>query len=426
MSLGRQAPKRLTRCLQYLRAPQYYARQLDGIRSFSSTTSVLEGDLKSTSEKPTSEPTILPTSSDGKDARPPAEKLVGSRRRRVALKSSANIPFEQLPYQCFQEARKVLQADREEKLQQISSEREKIRRLEEKVATDPKEEFSRQTRLKAMRKFLEDLKILADINDPAIKKRFEDGQGDMNRPIYRYLADREWRSYRRRLLVQRITQMSIVPDVLPHFDPTAEVRLAFLNRVVHPGDFVDSRVSEVPPRLRVHLFDKGERLFSLVVIDSDVPDLERDQFDYRCHFLAANIPISPSTTSVPLSRLADDTQIILPWLPPYAQKGSPYHRLSVFLVEQPEAKVLDAQSTKEHVKREGFNLRSFLDKHSLKPIGAHLFRNKWDEGTAEVMGRLGIDGADTEFRRRRLEPVHKMPLPLKKKKNRPGLASKRL
>lgn len=43
----------------------------------------------------------------------PPEKVVGSRRRRQAIKSSGTVPFEQLPYQCFQEARKVMQQDRE-------------------------------------------------------------------------------------------------------------------------------------------------------------------------------------------------------------------------------------------------------------------------------------------------------------------------
>lgn len=102
---------------------------------------------------------------------------VGSRRRRLALQTSSNIPFEQLPYQCFQEARKVLQEDREEKLQQIEVERGRIARLK---ATDPAltgGEHAKQSRLKSMQKHLEHLKILADINDPMTKKRFEDGLG---------------------------------------------------------------------------------------------------------------------------------------------------------------------------------------------------------------------------------------------------------
>ncbi len=103
---------------------------------------------------------------------------IGSRRRRAAIKTSDNIPFEQLPYHCFQEARKVLQADREEKLQLIQTERLRISNL---VATDASTlsggEAQKQRRLDSMRRHLEYLKIQADINDPLIKKRFEDGEG---------------------------------------------------------------------------------------------------------------------------------------------------------------------------------------------------------------------------------------------------------
>jgi large subunit ribosomal protein L35 len=106
---------------------------------------------------------------------------IGSRRRRAAIKTSDNIPFEQLPYQCFQEARKILQADREEKLKLIQTEGLRISNL---VATDASKiaggESQRQTRLDSMRRHLEYLKIQADINDPLIKKKFEDGDGVQN------------------------------------------------------------------------------------------------------------------------------------------------------------------------------------------------------------------------------------------------------
>ena len=104
---------------------------------------------------------------------------IGSRRRRAALQSSQNLPFEQLPYQCFQEARKVLQEEREEKLEQIKVERARIARLQAQDMTGKGEEAQKQkqTRLRSMQTYLEKLKILADVNDPVIKKRFEDGQG---------------------------------------------------------------------------------------------------------------------------------------------------------------------------------------------------------------------------------------------------------
>lgn len=227
----------------------------------------------------------------------------------------------------------------------------------------------------------------------------------MNRPIYRYLADKQWRSYSRLMIVQRIEQLALVPDILPYFEPTADVRLAFLRRNVHPGEFIDSRVSEIPARLKVQVFDKGTRLVTVVVIDSDVPNVDSDSFTSRCHYLATNIPISPTDTSLPLSLALKDSQLILPWLPPYAQKGSPAHRMSVFVLQQGPEQVLDVEQLRKQVKRDGFSLRSFSDKYRVQPVGVNVFRSKWDEGTAGVMERAGLEGADIEFKRKRIAPL---------------------
>jgi len=233
----------------------------------------------------------------------------------------------------------------------------------------------------------------------------------MNRPIYRHLSNKKWREYKRLILMQRISQMHIVPDILPHLDPTAEVSLGFGRRNVQPGEFVDSRVSEVPARLNVQVFDKGERLVSIAIVDPDVPDEEADSFGSRCHFLAANIPISPTSTSIRLSTLSEADQIVLPWLPPYAQKGAPYHRLAIFIIEQngDEARQdtrLDVETLRKEkgYNRDGFTMRRFLaNRKPLKPIGVHLFRSKWDEGTDGVMLRAGIEGSNVEYTRKKPE-----------------------
>ena len=99
-----------------------------------------------------------------------------SRRRRHMLKQTQNIPFEQLPFQCFQEARKILQEDRKQKLQEIQMQRERIQKLSEKTVA-PEEEARKEHQIKTMRQRLEYSKILADINDPMVKKNFEDKQG---------------------------------------------------------------------------------------------------------------------------------------------------------------------------------------------------------------------------------------------------------
>lgn len=107
---------------------------------------------------------------------------VGSRRRRAALRRSAltkaeEVPFEQLPYQCFQEARKVLMEDRQEKIRQIETQQVRIRNLSEQDPAMSGGAQAKEARLRSMKHYLEEMVILADINDPIVKKKFEDGQG---------------------------------------------------------------------------------------------------------------------------------------------------------------------------------------------------------------------------------------------------------
>lgn len=225
----------------------------------------------------------------------------------------------------------------------------------------------------------------------------------MNKPIYRYYAEKKWRSYDHRLITQRIKQFNIVPDVLPKLEPKADVQLYFRQLKVPPGQIVDSAVSENPPRLRVQVFDKGERLVTVVVIDSDVPDVANDGFTKRCHFLAANIPLSPADTSLPLSRIRADDQLAVPWLPPFSQKGAPYHRLGIYLLEQRPGEKLDVAKLKSlYAKRDAMSLKSLRDKFGLAPFGFNMFRSVWDDNTAAVMARLDAPGADVEFRRTRV------------------------
>ena len=105
-------------------------------------------------------------------------RLIGSRRRRAAIAKSPGIAFDRLPYQCFQEARKILVADRAEKVQKIETERSRIARLNTvDPATFPGGDAYKQRRLRSMEAELERLKIMADVNDPNVKRRFEDGNG---------------------------------------------------------------------------------------------------------------------------------------------------------------------------------------------------------------------------------------------------------
>ena len=218
--------------------------------------------------------------------------------------------------------------------------------------------------------------------------------------------------------------MYLTPDVLAKVDPNMEVTLFFNRKIIQPGTFVPSKTSAEPATLTIQPFNKGERLVTIVVVDADVPNLDKDGFDIRCHYLAVNIPISPTNTTVSLELSPEKRgeQLVLPWLPPFAQKGSPYHRLGVFVLEQPnnapiDVKLMttptestDARGRNDFVQRDGFNLRSFVGRYKLTPTGVHMFRTQWDEEMAEVMTKAGIPGADVEFVRKKIPP-----LPYKKK-----------
>lgn len=159
------------------------------VRAYSATTPRLaEAESDAQAQPPAPKQDVDPESAatwrDLKALRRAGKNPVGSRRRRAALKEGQGVPFEQMPFQTFQEARKILALDRDVKLKKIESEKIKISNLEAKSGDgSPQADSIKKGRLMAMRKHLEYLKVQADINDPVIKKRFEDRQGELDSNI---------------------------------------------------------------------------------------------------------------------------------------------------------------------------------------------------------------------------------------------------
>jgi large subunit ribosomal protein L35 len=135
---------------------------------------------------------------------------IGSRRRRAALRTSAQIPFEQLPYQCFQEARKVLMEDREEKLKQIEVQKLRLAKLLKQDPSVSGGEGAKKVRVKSMEDHINEWIILADINDPMVKKKFEDGQGVLPLCMGMYLANESRRHEQAHLSLPGRSQMEAV------------------------------------------------------------------------------------------------------------------------------------------------------------------------------------------------------------------------
>ncbi|KAI5811082.1 phosphatidylethanolamine-binding protein [Peziza echinospora] len=295
--------------------------------------------------------------------------------------------IEKMPFQTYQLALEVIAKDREQKIKEIALEKQRL------ALAIEKEKGPRV--VSSLQRHIERLKVLVDINNPRVKYNFDNDIAGPTKPVYRFLLDRKWREMRRPVLMQRITQMKVIPDVLPFIDPVVDVQVRFSGRDVKPGTILNTLRTEKHPSIKIIPFKPGEMLCTIAVVDSDVPDAARDRYTYRLHWLVSNIPISHLKTQA-IGTTSPPSDTIVSYLPPHVQKGIPYHRYSLFVFKQSEK--IDAQALEGKVKREVFIMRSFQAKHNLEPIGVFMWRNEWDQYTSEVMKRHDLPGHDIMWR----------------------------
>lgn len=165
-------------------------------RSLSQTSTVRSPDTKTASETAPSAEAIVESLAalSTSDESPSATVTSGGRLR---PRSRANTyDWDAMDYHCFQEARRLLAADRADKIRRILEQQALIRHIEAQDgdAVYRCGEKYKQRRLASLRREVHRLKILADINDPEIRRRFEDGLGKLavigNRSLLRgaYIA----------------------------------------------------------------------------------------------------------------------------------------------------------------------------------------------------------------------------------------------
>ncbi|GAA5972018.1 hypothetical protein JCM11641_002459 [Rhodosporidiobolus odoratus] len=223
---------------------------------------------------------------------------------------------------------------------------------------------------------LEKLEVEAWSNDPETRWRAKNGRGDLSKPVYRHLAQRAWRKEGDlAILMQRVTQMNVTPDLLAAISPQADVRFRVGGEAVEPGSFTKPAQTRAGVEISAQVFHEEERLYTLLLIDPDVPDQMNQSFTTFAHLLLPNIPLSATSSStLPLS----DLPATLSYVPPHPQNGTPYHRYTALLLEQPSSLNLEA------TQREGFSAREFVQKHGLKPAGVTFFRQVWDQDVSKI------------------------------------------
>ncbi|KAK6363256.1 hypothetical protein TWF730_000699 [Orbilia blumenaviensis] len=394
-------------------------------------------------ESPSSPPPPVDTnaSTPSTPVSTPSENASTGASAATAKKSASKYPdgklhtIETMPFKCYQEALKILQEDREEKLVKIAEQRkaiEGLKRLHNLTDSSP--------RIVKMQEYIDELKLNIDKNNPRVKYNYDNKlKIDPHRKIYQHWNEEKWRSMKRKILMQRIEQMNVVPDILPTINPIIDVSLRFRRRNVDHGAKVLAKDATRYPSVQVKQFDSKKRLVTVLVVDPDKPNLEKDGFDYYLQWMVTNCEISIDNPMViGVSTTHNGRDEVAPYEVPYVHKGEGYHRYCLFILEQngrieiggkPEARVKSKPKAKEgeaatpaeakegeaeapkveelsptvgrskesRIKRLNFNLRSFIAKNDLKVIGADLWRVEFDNTMIDVMKRLGRTDWDMKY-----------------------------
>lgn len=229
----------------------------------------------------------------------------------------------------------------------------------------------------------------------------------MNTPVIRHLAERRWKKEGGLdLIMGRVYQNKVVPDLVPDLGPTSPLTITIDSTlVVEPGLPVRPWKLDNPPRITFQPFSHPSQptpgdpnptgLNTLLLVDPDTPSPESQSFSQRLHYLKTDIPLSILTGETDLS--SDIGRTLVPWEPPAPERGSGRHRYIFLLLLQPSPFTSTSTITP---RRENFDFRRFLSDNGFTNnsiVGINLFRSNWDESQAEFIDSVfrthrGIEG----------------------------------
>ncbi|KAI8355153.1 phosphatidylethanolamine-binding protein [Blakeslea trispora] len=286
-----------------------------------------------------------------------------SRTNVVATRSASTKPST-----AFNEALKLIEQDKKERLNMLE-------RLEKEIARVSKTATPAQ--IKALDALKFDLQVKAELNDPEVQKNFKSGDIDMSKPVYRYMRQKQFEKAPKSKLMERLTQMNVIPDLVPlNTNPSVEVNVKTSEGHVEPGVFIQPEQSIERPEIEITNFHTEQRLYTLMLVDPDSPDVENQTYQQRCHWLITNVPLSATS---PVVKEGDS---VLDYIPPHPQKGTKYHRYTLIAYEQP-----NEGQTKVDIKvdsRDQFDVKGLAQAHGLQVSGATFFRQVWNESVSKI------------------------------------------
>lgn len=119
---------------------------------------------------------------------------------------------------------------------------------------------------------------------PSTKWLFENNQCDTTEPVFMHLKKKKWTDEESFLVEQRLTQMFVLPDVLPPgVVLDAKVNVVF-GEDVFPGTKVDPATTTSEPKIFIDCFHKEFKKYTIVMVDPDHPAPEIQNYREKFHW----------------------------------------------------------------------------------------------------------------------------------------------
>lgn len=266
---------------------------------------------------------------------------------------------------------------------------ENIAELEKKI-TNTKDEAE----LKKLNQQKLDLLVEAEAENPEVvyNSLFALKSVDRTQPVYRHYMEKNWKSHKRMLTMQRLETLAIIPDTLPTLEPEVDVQLKFphtnVDTWIEPGEILSSNVTAKPPALDIVEFRESKKdLYTVLIVNPDTPDVENDSYTTTLHWGLKDVELSSDCSLIDIKKLDQHPEYsLIDYLPPVPEKNLGKQRFAVWVFRQ-DGKLDGALAT---VTRENFDIRKFVADNKLAPIGAHVWRSTWDLNTDNIRKLYGL------------------------------------
>lgn len=234
---------------------------------------------------------------------------------------------------------------------------------------------------------------------------------DRSIPVYREYLHKKWRDYDLMITMQRLETLHVIPDTLPTLDPRADIKVRFPHNTTHsefnnwvtPGSVVPAFGAAEPPTIQIQDFDNitnETRLYTVVVVNPDVPDVESNSYKTDIHYGLANVPLTGSDNTISASKLLEhgDLWTFQPYQPLVPEKNTPAQRACVWVFRQERPISVEKPTSP-------FDIQAFTESHSLTPVGAHVWRQTFDRSVNDVRATYGLEKGRVFHKVRNAKPL---------------------